>query len=639
MSKLKRPIRIGNASGAIGDGIDQVYRLANSGSVDAITADYLAEFNIAWKAIELQSHPDLGYEPNFLEQLAWENGAGARAVASRRIKVVHDGGALNPRGLAVKVDEYFQLLGIHDMKVAWVSGDNVTEQVKTGELGTVTHLDYGHTLQLDGTGEDKQALLAANVYTGQRGILNALELGADIVICGRCCDASPVMALASWWHNWAPTDYGALAGSLMAGHLIECGAYVTGGNYCGAQEIATLHHVGYPIAEIAYDGTSVITKPEGTNGAVTVDTCTGQLLYEIQGIHYLNPDVVARIDGAKLVQIGPNRIRLTGIVGSAPPQTSKVSICLLGGYQAEICTYASGMDTDFKFNLMKEQVLGRINMADFSTFSIEKYGSVPASDPKSQQECTIAIRLFAQSSKLEAFTQFRRAVFYNGMQGYCGLHINMDWRTMEPKPYVKYIPALVKQSVLPELRVHFLNGESHQAPPVQADLLGKQAVSRGPWVSQSVPSPLSESSSGTNSNANGQQALTRRRLGDLFFARSGDKGGNANIGFWVRSDSAYPFAKSFLTEARLIQLLGDDWDANKHSVERCEFPHLRAIHFVIRGFLQEGVSSSCVLDGFGKSIGEFVRARLVDMPTHLVEEEDRSRTAAIKRAQAFPVKM
>ncbi|CAM1505001.1 Fc.00g106380.m01.CDS01 [Cosmosporella sp. VM-42] len=619
--KGHRPIRIGNASGAIGDGIDQVYRLASSGAVDAITADYLAEFNIAWKAIELQTQPDLGYEPNFLEQLAWENGAGARALANNRVKVVHDGGALNPKGLAKKVDTYFRSLGIRNIKVAWIEGDNVTEHVKSNRFGKPQHLDQtGRVFQTHG-----KQILAANVYTGQRGIIKALEQGADIVICGRCCDASPVMGLASWWHGWKATDYQELAGSLMAGHIIECGAYVTGGNYCGQQEVPQLHHVGYPIAEISADGTSIITKPEGTNGQVTVDTCKGQLLYEIQGPNYLNPDVIAEIDGARLEKVGKDRVRLTGIVGLPPPDTAKVAICVLGGYQAEISAYAAGLDTDFKFNLMKDQVLRQINPEDFTTFSIEKYGSSPV-NPRSQKDCTVQFRMFAQSPKKEAFTQFRRAIFYNGMQGYCGLHLGMDWRTMEPKPYVSYFPALVQQGILPDLAVHFVTGEKYDVPP--PTLSGSIAVSQRPSGHQTA----------TSNRLSARDKTVTRPLGDLLFARSGDKGGNANIGFWVRDPAAYPFAQSFLTVPRVIELLADDWDP-KYSVERCEFPNLNAVHFVIKGILQDGVSSSSVLDGFGKSIGEFLRARVVELPEKLVEVEDRCREEALKRGCAAQLKL
>jgi hypothetical protein len=624
----KRPIRIGNASGAIGDGIDQVYRLAVSGAVDAITADYLAEFNIAWKAIELQTQPKLGYEPNFLEQLAWENGAAARAVADRRIKVVHDGGALNPKGLAEKVDEYFLSLGIRGVKVAWVEGDNVTEQVKQGRLGTPKHLDRASA---SFGGDEQSRTLAANVYTGQRGIVRALEAGADIVICGRCCDASPVMGLATWWHGWAPIDYDALAGSLMAGHLIECGAYVTGGNFCGNDEIPQMHHVGYPIAEIASDGTCVVTKPEGTNGAVTVDTCTAQLLYEIQGPNYLNPDVTARIDDSKLEQVGRDRVRLSGVIGFPPPETAKVAICLLGGFQAEISAYASGLDTDLKFQLMKDQVTARINKADFTTFSIEKYGASPV-DPRSQRDCTIQIRMFAQSSKKEAFTQFRRAIFYNGMQGYCGLHLNMDWRTMEPRPYVRYFPALIGQDVLPQLTVHFVTGETLSVPPA---VKHNRETSAGSALTERHKSPSTNAASRIPQSSGG---TIQRPLGDLCFGRSGDKGGNANIGLWVRSEAAYPWAKAFLTEKKLVELLGDDWDET-YSIERCEFPHLRAVHFVVKDILQDGVSSSSVLDGFGKSVGEFIRARLVDMPVELVEEEDRRRELARQKGWAAQTRL
>ncbi|KPM38193.1 hypothetical protein AK830_g8366 [Neonectria ditissima] len=616
-TKTRRPIRIGNVSGAIGDGLDQVYRLASSGAVDAITADYLAEFNIAWKAIELQSRPDLGYEPNFLEQLAFKNGEAARAVANNGIKVVHDGGALNPRGLAEKVDSYFRSLGIRHVKVTWVEGDDVTEQVRNNKFGRLPHLDQaGREFEAGG-----RQILAANVYTGQRGIIAALENGADVVICGRCCDASPVMALASWYWGWKETDYDRIAGSLMAGHLIECGAYVTGGNYCGAREIAQLHHVGYPIAEIAADGTCIITKPEGTNGAVTVDTCKGQLLYEIQGSRYLNPDVVARIDGACLEQAGKDRVRLSGIVGMPPPNTAKVAISVLGGFQAEISAYAAGGDTDFKFNLMRDQVLGQINLDDFTTFSIEKYGSLPI-NPQSQKDCTVQFRFFAQSPKKEAFTQFRRAIFYNGMQGYCGLHLGMDWRTMEPRPFVSYFPALIPQEALPNLTVHFVSGAEYAVPaPNFKDM--RPAISEP--QSSTTSQPAEESFTADQ--------LVQRPLGNLFFARSGDKGGNANVGFWVRDPEAFPFAQAFLTVPKLIELLADDWDP-RYAVERCEFPHLHAVHFVIKGILQDGVSSSSVLDGFGKSISEFLRARVVDFPVELVRVEEERRANAEQRANS-----
>jgi hypothetical protein len=207
------------------------------------------------------------------------------------------------------------------------------------------------------------------------GIVTALEHGADVVICGRCCDASPVMGLAYWWHRWKNTEYDKLAGSLMAGHLIECGAYVTGGNYCGFKEVEKLHQVGYPIAEIASDGTSIITKPENSNGVVTVDTTKAQLLYEIQGPYYLNPEVVAHIDEAKLEEVGRDRVKLSGIKGLPPPPTTKLAVCLFGGYQAELSAYCVGLDLREKVALMRDQVLQELELAEFDVVSIEPYGS------------------------------------------------------------------------------------------------------------------------------------------------------------------------------------------------------------------------------------------------------------------------
>ncbi|RBQ91341.1 hypothetical protein VDGD_02115 [Verticillium dahliae] len=605
---FRRPIRIGNCSGAINDGIDQIYRLAKHGQVDAITADYLAEFNIAWKAIELQTDPTLGYEPNFLEQIAWHNGDAARLVAEKRIKIVHDGGALNPRGLVEKTDAYLQSIGIHNLKVAWVSGDDVTEKVRNGAFGRIPHLDQpGVQLRLE-----NEKLLAANVYTGYAGIVRALAEGADIVICGRCTDASPVMGLAAWWHGWRTTDYDALAGSLMAGHLIECGPYVTGGNYCGQREIRDMQRLGWPIAEIDSAGGVVITKPEGSNGIVTVDTCKAQLLYEIQGPIYLNPDVIADNHGVNLTQIGTDRVRLSNIKGLPPPPTAKLAVCLLGGFQAEISIYAAGLDTDFKFNVLKTQVLKTIDRSAFTTFTIEKYGTAQH-DPRSQAAATVQFRFFAQGTRAEAFDDFKRAVFYNGLQGFCGFHAGMDWRKMVPRPYVKYFPALVQQDKVPMV-VHFIDGKKDAV-----FILARDAKDCGQVPTQ----PTDEPKRAASSSMMGKifpPGMTRRPLRDLVLARSGDKGGNANIGFWVRDESAYAWLQGYLTSQRVKELLGDDWDA-KYQIERCEFVNLQAVHFVIKGILQDGVSSSNVLDGFAKSMGEFVRARVIEMPTELVQKE------------------
>lgn len=373
--------------------------------------------------------------------------------------------------------------------------------------------------------------------------------------------------------------------------------------------------VGYPIAEIANNGAVVITKPDGSAGAVTVDTCKAQLLYEIQGQIYLNPDVVADIRNVKLEQIGKDRVALSRIKGLPPPHTTKLAVCLLGGYQAELSGYAAGPDTDFKFELFKKQVMSRLDPADFSVISIEKYGSARP-DPRSQREATVQFRCFVQAPVKEAMLKFKRALFYNGMQGYCGLHLSMDWRTMEPRPYVRYFPALVEQSQIP-LSVHTVgDAKAHSVPARQSKTCQTAPAQRSYEPSTGAPSSHADT--------------VTAPLGDLVFARSGDKGGNANVGFWVHSDQAWIFIRSYLTSAKLIELLGDDW-SESYTVERCEFENLQAVHFVVKGILQDGVSSSSVLDGFAKSFGEFLRARHCKLPKALVEEEQ-ARRASARRA-------
>jgi hypothetical protein len=500
-------------------------------------------------------------------------------------------------------------LGISNLKVSWVEGDDLTEAAKAGSLGELKHLDRQNLVL-----SRKDEILAANAYTGMAGIVQALLDGADIVICGRCTDASPVIGLASWWHGWRSDEYDNLAGSLMAGHLIECGAYVTGGNFCGVGEIQDMCGVGYPIAEISNDGVAVITKPEGSAGAVTVDTCKAQLLYEIQGHIYLNPDVVADLEHVEVTEVGRDRVKLSGIKGLPPPPTTKLAVCLLGGYQAELSGYAAGLDTHQKFNLFKTQVMSSLDPEDFSVISIEMYGSA-MSDPKSQRESTVQFRSFVQAPKKDAMLKFKRALFYNGMQGYCGLHLSMDWRTMEPRPYVRYFPALIEQSKIP-LTVHTVGSS------VSVKVAARSQISCSPVPPQRIYEPkLPISSSGESVRT------IRAPLGDLVFARSGDKGGNANVGFWVHSTQAWDWLQAFMTSTRLRDLLADDWD-DSYTIERCEFVNLMAVHFVVKGILQDGVSSSSVLDGFAKSFSEFLRARHVALPELLLKEETTRRQTA-----------
>ncbi|ESK96349.1 duf1446 domain containing protein [Moniliophthora roreri MCA 2997] len=598
MSSSRRPIRIGNSSGCAGDGPDQMYRLAVDGPVDAIFADYLAEMNIAWRALEIKDHPELGYETAALTQIKWLTAA--EEIAKRGIKVVHDGGALNPLGLYKAVKQYLKEKHLDHVKVAWVEGDNVTELVKA-KVDTNASL-FPH---LDVKGLDissvKGQILSANAYIGMRGIITALNDGAQIIICGRCCDASPLMALAAWWHGWNDYDYDKLAGSLVTGHIVECGPYATGGNFCGFKAIKDLDKVpGYPIAEVYADGTSIITKHDGTPGAVTVDTVTAQLVYEIQGPYYLNPDVVALLEGIKIEEVGKDRVRVHGVRGSPPPPTTKLAVYTLAGYQAELTLFAVGLDIKDKFELQKAQIMGKIDQSKYSKISIHTYGSCPT-DPETQNDATVAIRHFIQAPKAESILGFWRTLFGIWMGGYAGGHLNMDTRTATPKPYMEYFPALIPQNMI--------NTKVHREERVLAVTHVSQTK---PFSGQISYGPKTV----TLMHIFGPFA--KAPLGRIVYARSGDKGGNANVGLWVRKDEQWPWLQSFLTVDTFIRLLGRDYKP-EYRIERFEMPHIRAVHFVTYGILQSGVSSSSVVDGLAKSFGEFIRARVVDIPVKFLE--------------------
>ncbi|KAK6812553.1 hypothetical protein RU639_011740 [Aspergillus parasiticus] len=553
--------------------------------------------NIAWRALE-EENPELGYEKGFLAHVNYMDAA--EIIAQKGTKIVHDGGALNPYGLYMATKALLESKGRGDVKVAWVDGDNVTAEVQAAQKAGAAEL-FPH-LDIDGRdlGALENRVVSANAYIGAKGIVAALSAGAQIVICGRCCDASPVIGLASWWHGWSDIDYDRLAGSPIAGNLTECGPYTTGGNVCGFKYIPNLVRVGYPIAEVYDDGSSVITMHPGRNGAVTVDTVKAQLVYEIQGPYYLNPDVVAHMEDIRIEHDATNRVRVTGVKGSPPPPTTKLAICSFGGYQAEMSTFAVGLDIKEKVELQRKQILGYLDQSHFSSIAIDAYGSVPE-NPKSQ-ETTVMIRHFVQAPTKEAIGQFTEAFMFCAMQGYGGFHPNMDLRTLAPKPYIRYFPARYQQSAL-KVRAH-VEGQ----PPIEVETVPNTALFAGQTSYE--PTNLADLQS---------FGPTRRApLGSIVLARSGDKGGNANVGLWFRSEDEWDWPRTFLSTPSFKKLLGDDYRP-EYQVERFELPHLHAVHFVTYGILQEGVSSSSIIDGFAKSFEEFVRARQVDIPVRFLE--------------------
>ncbi|KAK7204240.1 hypothetical protein BZA70DRAFT_281865 [Myxozyma melibiosi] len=606
----KRSIRIANCSGAMSDEGAFMYKQCTEGPIDAVTGDYLAEVNIAAnsQAYRAGTHP--GWEPTAEEGLMLS----LDVIAEKGIKVVINGGSLNPKGLAEKVHSTAVERGL-DLKISYVTGDDFYDQVDS-LLTPERHLAHfdsaNHDVKLakdtdDFLNDPNRVIVSANAYIGARGIVAALRADADIVICGRVADASPVIGLAMWWHGWSEKDYDFLAHSLLAGHLIECSGYATGANFADFDRYRPqekLVDLGYPIAEISSDGTFVITKHETLNGIVNLDTARAQLLYELQGNLYLNSDVTADLANVEIKEIGKNRVEFSGVKGLPPPPTTKLAIFYVGGFQCEGMIVATGRNSTAKFDLLKLQItraleiLGTKDQLDILDF--QEYAHAEP-NPHDQKAGSSFMRLFAQAKTAAVAGSLGRALYKFGMQHFSGMHSTMDYRTFIPKQFLAYYPSLLPQSDITESAVIIgKNGEKDIVIPA-GNISESISLSRDSY----------ETSNPVDLATFGETVYTA--MDEVVLGRSGDKGANVNIGLFVHEDDEWDWLRTYFTGDLMKRLVGDDWK-DEYYLERVEFPHLKAVHFVIYGILGRGVSSSVLLDCLGKGFADYIRSKYVDVP-------------------------
>jgi Acyclic terpene utilisation family protein AtuA len=428
-----RPVRIMNISGSPCDKRDAIANAAAMDEkIDVLVGDWMSELNMPTRAYDASKHVGIGYEESFLEALepALEN------ISKKGIKLAANAGAVATKELYEAVVKMVEEKNL-PLTIAWIEGDSVLDKISNdlkANPSSYYHISTGQSFKDWG-----YEPVFGQCYLGGMGIASAFEAGADIVICGRVADASPIIGAAAWWHGWSRTHYDELAQSLMAGHLIECSVYVTGGNFTGFKSLewSGINNLGYPIAEISSNGGVVITKPEGTGGIVSVETCKEQLLYEIQGIDYLNCDVTAVIDQATFSQIGANRVQLSGVTGKPPPATTKCGLTAFGGYQAEIHWAMVGLDIAEKCQLLESQLrhsFGKARLAKLSLWNMSVYGTAPE-NPRNQNACTVDVRLIAQSKNIEDLSEsnFMRPALDMNMHTYPAATFHTDLRTAVPK--------------------------------------------------------------------------------------------------------------------------------------------------------------------------------------------------------------
>ena len=340
MSSSDNVLRVANCSGFYGDRISGAKEMVEGGPIDVLTGDYLAELTMLILLKDKAKDAERGYARTFLRQLQQV----ARTCREKDIKIVVNAGGLNPSGLAEASQRIYDAEGLGGT-VAYIEGDDILGRLDelqgTGE--TLAHFDRGMPLS-----DLEEDVLSANVYLGGWGIREALNRNADLVICPRVTDAAVVVGPSAWRFGWQRTDWDQLAGAVVAGHIIECSAQATGGNYSFFHEIDSLKRPGFPIAEMHADGSFVVTKHDGTDGEVSVGTVSAQLLYEVQNERYFNPDVVVRMDTLRLEQEGKDRVRVWGIKGEPAPRELKVCMNYMGGYKNSMTFMLPGLNIDEK---------------------------------------------------------------------------------------------------------------------------------------------------------------------------------------------------------------------------------------------------------------------------------------------------
>jgi hypothetical protein len=604
------PLRIANCSGFYGDRRAAPMELLEGGPIDVLTGDYLAELTmlILWRS--RGRDPAKGYATSFLAQM--EECLGL--AVDRGVKVVANAGGLNPAGLAAELRALAGRLGL-TVSVAHVEGDDLLgrldELKAAGE--PLAHLDSGTALAEAGV-----TPVTANAYLGAWGIVAALEAGADVVVCGRVTDASLVVGPAAWRFGWAVDDWDRLAGAVVAGHVLECGTQATGGNYAFLRELPDTRPPGFPIAEVAADGSAVVTKHPGTGGLVSVGTVTAQLLYEIASPAYEGPDVVARFDTVRVEGVGPDRVRLSGTRGEPAPDRLKVAINYLGGFRNTMSFVLTGLDIESKAAMAETALFDRLGGREQFQSADTRLVGHPTPDPSSAEQSVAELRVTVKDpDPAKVGRAFSSAAIELALASYPGCYTTTP--PTDATPYGVYWPALVRADLV-DHRVVLDDGRRLEVQPSRAPVPHPPGVvphppvaGPGPPVGERSPTPGARGSAVHNPSG-----TVRVPLGRVFGARSGDKGGNANVGVWAREERAYRFLDGFLTVERFRELIPE---ARELPVDRHALPNLLALNFVVVGLLGEGVSSTTRVDPQAKGLGEWLRARVVDLPVELLDSQ------------------
>jgi hypothetical protein len=592
-------IRIANAGGYWGDDLSQFRRQLALGPVDVVTLDFLAEITMSIMQKQRARDPRAGFARDFVAQVK----EALPLLAASGTRVITNAGGVNPLGCRGALLEMAQLAAT-PLEVAAVLGDDLMERL--GELNasgvSLDNMDDGAPFA-----PIRDRVSSANAYYGAWPVVDALRSGAQIVVTGRCTDTGITLAPMIHAFGWAPDDWDRLAAGIVAGHIVECGAQSTGGNFTDWRRVPRFESIGYPVLEVSPDGSFVVTKHGGTGGTVTVRTVKEQLVYEMGDPRgYITPDVVADFASVRLEQIGRDRVRVWGVRGRPAPVSLKVSCSYFDGWKAsgaliisapaafeKACAFADlfwkRLDTKFEETLT--EFVG--HSACWGTIA-------PAVDPPE-----VLLRLSVRDrdkGAIESFSKMVPAVILSGPPG-----VAVTGGRPQAQEVVAYWPALApRDRVKPTLVTR--DGERALEWPT-------------PAVPMQPPAPLPRAAWPA---AKGPARPVATTLAALAHARSGDKGDTANIGVIARAPEVYPWLRKTLTAAVVKRRFKGICHGR---VERHEVPNLWALNFLLHESLGGGGTVSLRLDAQGKTLSHALLAMPVRAPRALLDAAARADAA------------